>query len=70
MFCEIAMQVRNRTPYAHTFYMGYANGWLSYLATRRAFAEGGYETRTCPFTEEVEDDLTKVVVSVLQGRVR
>jgi neutral/alkaline ceramidase-like enzyme len=70
LFCEISMDIRNRSPYRHTFYFGYANGWLGYLATRKAFAEGGYETRTCPFTERVEDDLTKVVVSYLQGHGR
>ena len=70
LFCEISMDVRNRSPYQHTFYFGYTNGWLGYLATRRAFAEGGYETRTCPFTEQVEDDFTNVVFGYLQGRGR
>jgi len=70
LFCEISMGVRHRSPYPHTFYFGYANGWLGYLATRQAFAEGGYETHTCPFTEQVEDDLTNAVVSYLQGSVR
>jgi hypothetical protein len=70
MFCEISMDIRNRSPYRHTFYFGYTNGWFGYLATRRAFAEGGYETRTSPFTERVEDDLTGVVAATLQGRGR
>ena len=67
LFCEISMNVRNRSPYPHTFYFGYANGWLGYLATRQAFAEGGYETQTCPFTQQVEDDLTNTVTTYLQG---
>ena len=70
LFCEISMDVRHRSPYRDTFYFGYSNGWLGYLATRRAFNEGGYETRTSPFTEQVEDDLTNAVVSYLQGSVR
>jgi hypothetical protein len=70
LFCEIAIDVRNRSPYQNTFYFGYSNGWFGYLATRRAFTEGGYETRTCPFTEQVEDDFTKVVTSYLAGSVR
>ena len=70
LFCEISMDVRKRSPYRDTFYFGYSNGWLGYLATRRAFNEGGYETRTSPFTEQVEDDLTKTVVSYLQGSHR
>ena len=70
LFCEISMNVRNRSPYRHTFYFGYANGWLGYLATRQAFAEGGYETQTCPFTQQVEDDLTNTVTAYLQGHGR
>ena len=45
MFCEIAMAVRNQSPFAHTFYFGYTNGWLGYLPTAEGFAEGGYEPR-------------------------
>ena len=70
LFCEISMNIRDRSPYPHTFYFGYSNGWLGYLATRKAFAEGGYETHTCPFTEQVEDDLTNVVTAYLQGHGR
>lgn len=70
LFCEISMGVRSRSPYQHTFFFGYANGAFGYLATRQAFAEGGYEPNTCPFTGQVEEDLTKVVLSYLQGRGR
>ncbi|MFB3826646.1 MAG: neutral/alkaline non-lysosomal ceramidase N-terminal domain-containing protein [Bryobacteraceae bacterium] len=70
MFCEISIGVRNRSPYRHTFYFGYTNGWLGYLPTRRAFAEGGYEIRTNPFTEQVEEDLSNAVNSYLQGSAR
>lgn len=70
LFCEISMGIRSRSPFAHTFYFGYTNGWFGYLATKKAFAEGGYETRTSPFTERVEDDLTQVVSACLRGRGR
>jgi len=64
------MNVRSRSPYPHTFYFGYANGWLGYLATRQAFSEGGYETQTNPFTDRVEEDLTKTVLTYLEGHGR
>lgn len=67
LFCEISMNVRSRSPYPHTFYFGYANGWLGYLPTRQAFSEGGYETQTNPFTGRVEEDLTKTVLTYLEG---
>ena len=70
LFCEISINVRDHSPYPHTFYFGYANGWLSYLPTRQAFAEGGYDTQTNPFTKQVENDLTNVVIGYLQGHAR
>ena len=70
LFCEISINVRDHSPYPHTFYFGYANGWLGYLPTRQAFPEGGYETQTNPFTEQVENDLTNVVIAYLQGHAR
>lgn len=70
LFCEISINVRDHSPFPHTFYFGYANGWLGYLPTRHAFAEGGYETQTNPFTQQVENDLTNVVTAYLQGHAR
>ena len=67
MFCEIAMEVRARSPFSHTMYFGYTNGWFGYLPTARAFAEGGYETRTSPFTPQVESDLMEAVTTFIQS---
>lgn len=67
MFCEIAMDVRNSSPFSHTMYFGYTNGWLGYLPTARAFDEGGYEPRTSPFTPQVEADVSQGVTSFIQG---
>jgi neutral ceramidase len=67
LFCEISMDVRARSPYEHTFYFGYSDGSFGYLPTKQAFAEGGYEPRTGPFTDSVETDLKNVVIPYLQG---
>ena len=67
LFCEIAMDIRNRSPFPYTFYFGYCNGWLGYFPTKAEFAFGGYEPSTSPFTEQGEEDLTRAVVSYLQG---
>lgn len=67
MFCDIAMNVRNHSPFARTFYFGYTNGWLGYLPAKYAFAEGGYEPNTSPFSDQVEADVTEAVVSFLQS---
>jgi neutral ceramidase len=67
LFSEIAMDVRSRSPFPHTLYFGYTNGWFGYLPTARGFAEGGYEPQTSPFTAEAEGDLTRQIVTFLQG---
>lgn len=67
MFCEIAMDVRDRSPFSHTFYFGYTNGWFGYLPTARAFEEGGYEPRTSPFSPQAESDVRQAVTAFIQG---
>ena len=67
LFCEIAMDIRNRSPFPYTLYFGYCNGWLGYLPTKAEFAFGGYEPSVTPFTEQGEEDLTQAVISYLQG---
>ena len=67
LFCEIAMKVRDRSPFARTFYFGYTNGWFGYLPTAQAFEEGGYEPRTSPFTAQAETDLTQAVTAFIEG---
>ena len=67
MFCEISMRVRNASPFPHTFYFGYANGWMGYLPTKAGFAEGGYEPKTSVLTDRAEQDLGDAVIAYLQG---
>jgi hypothetical protein len=67
LFCEIAIKVRNASPFTHTFYFGYTNGWFGYLPTAQAITEGGYEPNTSPFTGAAESDITEKVVTYLQG---
>jgi neutral ceramidase len=70
LFCEMEIAVRQHSRFAHTFYFGYANGWLGYLPTAQAFAEGGYEPKTSPFTPAVEEDLLTSVLAYSQGITR
>lgn len=65
MFCDIAMTIRERSPFKQTFYFGYTNGWFGYLPTAKAFEEGGYEPRTSPFTAAVESDVSRAVIGFI-----
>lgn len=66
MFCEIAINIRERSPFKQTFYFGYTNGWFGYLPTAKGFEEGGYEPKTSSFTAQVESDLTTSVLAFLR----
>jgi len=68
LFSEIAMTIRNRSPYPQTFYFGYTNGWFGYLPTAAAFGEGGYEPATSVFTKAAEGDLTRQVSTFLSAK--
>lgn len=65
LFCEIAINVRSRSPFRNTFYFGYANGWLGYLPTAQGFKEGGYEPTTSLVTALAEEQLRSMVSATL-----
>jgi hypothetical protein len=67
MFCEIATAIRDRSPFTHTFYFGYTNGWIGYLPTKEAFEEGGYEPKTSVFTGAAEQAVLDGVITYLQS---
>lgn len=70
LFCEVANEVRSRSPFPFTFYFGYTNGWLGYLPTATAWPHGGYEVeRASPYTPSAAKDLTESVMSYLQGEM-
>ena len=70
LFNEIAVAIRNGSPFPYTFYFGYCNGWLGYMPTKAEFAFGGYEPSASPYTDQAEEDLSKAVLSHLQGMTR
>ncbi len=49
VFIELAQAVQERSPFAHTMYLGYTNGDIGYIPTAAAYPEGGYEVATAHF---------------------
>lgn len=70
LFCEIAIDVRDHSPFPFTFYFGYTNGWLGYLPTKDEFAHGGYEPSVSPYTDAAGEDLKHIVLTYLAGEAR
>lgn len=65
-FCEIGIEIRNRSPYPFTLFGGYTNGANGYLPTAEAAAIGGYEVDQMAFAHNSADLLTEQVVRVLK----
>lgn len=70
LFCEIGMRLRGESPFRNTFFFGYCNGWLGYLPTAQAMAEGGYEPRTSALSAQAERDYHDGVLTFLEGLPR
>ncbi len=43
IFNQIGARVKTASPFAHTFFVGYANGSIGYVPVPEAYPEGGYE---------------------------
>ncbi len=70
LFCEVANEIRERSPFPYTFYFGYTNGWLGYLPTASAWEHGGYETTVSPFTPSAATEIKQSVLGYLQGEMK
>lgn len=65
-FAEIGQQIKDRSPFAHTWFGGYVGGWAGYIPTAAAYPEKGYEVETSPFAPEAEQVLVDSVVALLE----
>jgi neutral ceramidase len=71
LFCEVANEVRERSPFPYTFYFGYTNGWFGYMPTAAEWPHGGYEVETVsPFTPSAAKELTESVVGYLHAEMQ
>jgi hypothetical protein len=49
LFAEFGIEIRERSPFPHTFVVGYANGFLGYIPNEADFARQGYAAATVPY---------------------
>jgi len=64
-FTEINQQIVAASPFSQTLFSGYSNGGFGYLPIRSAFAEGGYEVETSPFSEDAAEVLIAEAIHML-----
>ena len=43
IFVELGLEIKKRSPFAHTHLIELANGAIGYIPNRPAYAEGAYE---------------------------
>ena len=51
-FAEIALAIKARSPFPHTWFGGYVGGWAGYIPIAEEYPRGGYEVDTTPFAPE------------------
>lgn len=64
---EIGMQIKQRSPFAHTMVVSLANGSIGYLPTDDAVAEGGYEPLWSPVGPGTERMLVETGLELLES---
>jgi len=64
-FAEIGAEVKQRSPFEHTFFGGYTNDYLGYLPIDSARPDGGYEVETTPFAPGSADKVIQASLELL-----
>jgi hypothetical protein len=73
-FAELSLEVKSRSPLAHTMFLGYSNGCLGYFPTPEAFSQGGMEVEEsvqnymlpARFTPEWGPTIVRTALELLQ----
>jgi neutral/alkaline ceramidase-like enzyme len=64
-FAEIALAIKSRSPFPHTWFGGYTGGWSGYIPVPEEYPRGGYEVETSPFTPEAAGKVVEGTVAAL-----
>lgn len=65
VFVEIGLTLKRQSPYM-TFVFGIANGYVGYVPTRQAYADGGYEVVSSKCQPEAADILIEKVAKLTE----
>ncbi len=72
LFDQLGMQIREGSPFAHTFVCCYANVSLNYMPSQLGWDNGGYEPYSCRFEPGTGEKLVQEYLTLLntlhQGR--
>ena len=64
-FCEIALEIKSRSPYPYTLFAELTNGAFGYAPTRQTFDGGGYEVRKVPGGSHLALDAAERIIEAV-----
>jgi len=68
VFNEIGAEIKGRSPFKNTFFLGYTNGSIGYVPTEDAYPEGGYEvTHACRVDKEAASIIMEGCLELLDN---
>ena len=65
-FAEIALAIKAKSPFPHTWFGGYTGGWAGYIPIASEYRRGGYEVDTTPFAPEAADRVVEGTLAALR----
>lgn len=67
IFVEIGLDLKAKSEQPYTWVVDLANDKFGYVATEKAFSEGGYEVNSSPLSPKVGEILKKEALNLLKG---
>ena len=70
LFCQIGLDIKEQSPFANTYIVGYANCYQGYFPTPIAYEEGGYEVnmgRWSRFTAAAGESVQNTALELLNS---
>jgi hypothetical protein len=65
-FAEIALRIKERSPFEHTFVAGYSNGHLGYAPTADVYENEAYEDSLTPFAPQWQEIYEAKALEILR----
>jgi hypothetical protein len=66
-FVELGLEIKQRSPFKHTFIIELAGDCLGYICTQQAYGEGGYEAQSSGLAPGAGELLAREAVALLQS---
>jgi hypothetical protein len=67
LYTEIGLRIKAASPFAQSYIVGMANGYVGYVPTRQAIAEGGYAEDTRHVDADAEEIIYERSLSLLRS---